>query len=51
MENEERDFVSPVLEAAIAMHELFTTLIAAGFKESQALVITVEMLKNSGKEE
>ena len=43
--DENQDFISPILDAAIALHELFTTLVAAGFSEYQALVIVGTYLK------
>lgn len=47
--DENNDFKTPVLEAAIALHEMFSILMQAGFTETQALIMTVELLKNSGK--
>ena len=37
--------VSSLTTAAIAMHELFTTLVAAGFTENHALTIVVGILR------
>lgn len=45
------DFNSPILDAAIALHEMFSTFVKAGFTESQALVLVADVLRNSGKEE
>lgn len=42
-------FDTPFLEAAMALHEMFITLLDAGFTEIQALYITSDMLRNSGK--
>ena len=42
---ENQDFISPILDAAIALHELFLTLTAAGFNEYQALIIIGQYLK------
>jgi len=39
--------VSPALNAAIAMHEMFETLIQAGFDEKQALYLVAEMLRGA----
>lgn len=44
------DFISPILNAAIALHEMFTTFMEAGFTESQALALVADVLKSSGKE-
>lgn len=35
----------PLLDAAITMHEMFTTLIEAGFTEQQALYMVAQMLR------
>lgn len=40
--------ISPTLHAAIALHEMFTTLMQAGFTEKQALHIVSEAVKNLG---
>ncbi len=37
--------VSPLLQAACAMFEMFTTLMEAGFSERQALVICSEGIR------
>lgn len=47
MSDDEFEYQSPVLGAAIAMHEMFTTLMQAGFTEKQALYIITEIFKNS----
>lgn len=47
--NENNDFATPALDAAIALHEIFITLLQAGFTEKQALFIVVELLNNAGK--
>lgn len=39
------DEMSPILEAAVGLHELFLTYVAAGFTEYQALVLVVEMVR------
>lgn len=44
------EFNSPVLEAAMALHEMFLIFVQAGFTEFQALYLVSETLKNSGKE-
>jgi hypothetical protein len=44
------EFNSPILEAAMALHEMFKTFMEAGFTESQALTLVSDVLKNSGKE-
>lgn len=44
------DFNSPILDAAIAMHEMFLTFVKAGFTENQALFLVADVLRNSGKE-
>lgn len=41
-------FMSPALNAAIAMHEMFETMIQAGFSEKQALYIIAEMVRTAG---
>lgn len=46
----DQEFNSPALDAAIVLHEMFETFMKAGFTETQALIIVVEILKNSGKE-
>jgi hypothetical protein len=43
---DDEDYVSPALAAAMAMHEMFTTFVKAGFTEAQALTMVVELLKN-----
>lgn len=48
MDEFKNDDVSPALHAAIALHEMFTTLVAAGFSEKQALYIVSEAVKNIG---
>lgn len=50
MDNE-NEFVPPVLEAAIALHEMFITFRQAGFTEYQAIIMVVELLKNSSTED
>jgi len=37
--------ITPLLDAAIAMHELFLTLKQAGFTEGQALYIVAQGIK------
>lgn len=44
---DENEFASPAHVAALALHEMFTTLVEAGFDEKQALFLVAEMLKNS----
>ena len=36
---------SLLLEAAISMHEMFSSLVAAGFTESQALTLVGQVLR------
>lgn len=43
------DFNSPILDAAIALHEMFLTLVKAGFNEDQALFLVADVLRNTGK--
>lgn len=43
MEND--DYKSPALEAAIAMHEMYLTFMQAGFTETQALKMVIELLR------
>lgn len=44
--SEEQDFTSPLLGACLAMYEMFTTLMEAGFTEDQALKIVTNGLKS-----
>lgn len=37
---------SPLTDAAIQMHEIYLTLVEAGFSENQAMYIIMELLKN-----
>lgn len=37
--------LSPILEAAVGVHELFLTYVAAGFTEYQAIILVVEMIR------
>lgn len=39
--------ISGLLESAIAMHEMFLTLVAGGFTEYQALVMVAQMIKGN----
>jgi hypothetical protein len=43
------EFNSPILDAAIALHEMFLTFMKAGFTETQALKLVVEFFKEQGK--
>lgn len=36
---------SPLLDACISMHELFATLVEAGFTENQALYVVAQCLR------
>lgn len=48
MSDENGDFVSPALSAALAMHEMYETLIEAGFTQKEALYIVAEMVRGAG---
>lgn len=48
--DETNGFMSPILNAAVALHEMFTTFMQAGFTENQALILVADVLRNSGKE-
>ena len=43
--------LSPMAEAVIQMHELFTSLTEGGFTERQACMIIGEMLRNGDKQQ
>lgn len=46
---EDENSPSVLLEAAIGLHEMFLTLIAAGFTEYQALIMVVNFVKPDPK--
>lgn len=39
------DEMSALIEAAVSMHEMFITLITAGFTEAQALTLVGQLLR------
>ena len=43
--------ISPMYEMAIVLHEMFTSLVASGFTEQQALSLTALMAKNGQAED
>jgi hypothetical protein len=45
MESDASSDMTPLLDAAISMHELFLTLTQAGFTEAQALYIVAQGIK------
>jgi len=45
---EEDDGLSPLLEAAIALHEVYLSLVEGGFLESEALRILAYVLAEQG---
>jgi len=47
-----RNDITPLTQLAIIMHESFTSFVAAGFTEEQALKIIIELGKgNNGRED
>jgi len=44
MNDEDYDYTSPMEEAAISMHEMYTTLRRAGFRRRDALELVAKML-------
>ena len=47
MSEEPNTPITALWESALAMHEIFLTFMEAGFSESQALFMMVEMIKNT----
>lgn len=43
--NEPKNPISVLLEAAISMHELYSSFVAAGFTEAQALTLVAQTLR------
>jgi hypothetical protein len=43
--------ISPMYEMAIVLHEMFTSLVASGFTEEQALRLTALMAQNGQQDE
>lgn len=43
--NDPKNPISVLLEAAISMHELYTSFVAAGFTEAQALTLVAQTLR------
>lgn len=43
--DEPKNPISALLEAAISMHELYVSFVAAGFTESQALTLVAQTLR------
>lgn len=43
--SEPENFNPPLLDAAIALHEMYLTLIMAGFSETQALYIVAQTFR------
>lgn len=44
---DKEEFKSPLLDAAITMHEMFSVYVQAGFTEDQALKLVMHMLNNN----
>lgn len=40
--------ISALLEAAISMHEMYVSFVAAGFTETQALTLVAQTLRPNG---
>ena len=50
MTNDNEEVLGQLMAAAVSLHELFNTLVAAGFTEEQALTLTGQLMAKAAAE-